>query len=87
MIFELERADRVGDPLDRVGLAVGVVVARIDAPLRARARVGGVQDAVKHGIAQINVAAPHVDLGAQHAGAVAELAGAHAVEQVQVFLD
>ena len=28
----------------------------------------------------------HVDLGAQHAGAVRELAGAHAVEQVEVLL-
>ena len=28
----------------------------------------------------------HVDLGAQHAGAVRELAGAHAVEQIEVLL-
>ena len=29
----------------------------------------------------------HVDLGAQHARAVGEFAGAHAAEQVEVFLD
>ena len=32
VILELERADRVRDALDGVGLAVGEVVARVDAP-------------------------------------------------------
>ena len=45
-----------------------------------------VQDAVEHGIAQVDVAGRHVDLRAQHAGAVRKLAGAHAAEQVEIFL-
>ena len=53
----------------------------------AGARMLGVQDAVEHRVAQIDVARGHVDLGAQHARAVRKLAGAHAAEQVEVFLD
>ena len=87
VVLELQRADRVRDVLDGVRLAVRVVVARIDLPLRARARMRGVQDAIEHGIAQVDVAARHVDLGAQHARAVRELARAHAAEQVEVLLD
>ena len=87
MVLEFERADRVGDALDGVRLAVGEIVARIDAPGLAGARMLGVQDAVEHRIAQIDVAGAHVDLGAQHARAVRKLAGAHAAEQVEVLLD
>jgi hypothetical protein len=50
------------------------VVGRIDAPGLAGARVGGVQDAVEDGIAQVHVARGHVDPGAQDARAVGELA-------------
>ena len=39
-----------------------------------------------HRIAQVDVARGHVDLRAQHARAVRELAGAHALEQVEVLL-
>ena len=44
------------------------------------------QDAVKHRIAQVDVARHHVDLGAQHPRAVGELARPHAPEQVEIFL-
>ncbi len=86
MVLEFERADRMGDALDGVGLAMREVVARIDFPRRAGARMRRVQDAVEHRIAQIDVARGHVDLGAQHARAVGEFAGAHAAEQVEVLL-
>ena len=43
------------------------------------------QDAIEHGIAQVDVARCHVDPGAQHAGTVREFTGAHACEQVEVF--
>ena len=39
VVLELERADRVRDALDRVGLAVREVVGRVDAPGVARALV------------------------------------------------
>ena len=86
MVLELERADRMGDALDRVRLAMREVVARIDAPGGAGARMAGVQDAVEHRVAQVDVARRHVDLGAQHPRPVGKLAGAHALEQVEVLL-
>ena len=46
-----------------------------------------VQDAVEHGIAQVDVARRHVDLRPQHPRAVGELARPHAAEQVEVLLD
>jgi hypothetical protein len=45
------------------------------------------ENAVEHGVAQVDVAGRHVDPGAQHPRAVGELAGAHAAEQVEVLLD
>ncbi len=72
---------------NRVRLAVGVIVARIDLPRRACARMRRMQNAVHHRIAQVDVAGAHVDLGAQHARAVLEFAGAHPAEQIEVFLD
>ena len=83
--LELERADGVCHALDGVGLPVGEVVHGVDAPGAAGARVLGVQDAVEHGVTQVDVRRRHVDLRAQHAGAVGELAGAHAREQVEAL--
>ena len=87
MAVELERAQRVRDALDRIALAVRPVVRRIDHPLVARAPVVAAADAVHHRIAQLHVLVLHVDLGAQHARAVGELAGAHPPEQVEVLVD
>ena len=87
MVLEFEGTERMRDALDGVGLAVGEIVARIDAPARAGARMRRVQDAVEHRIAQIDVARGHVDLGTEHARAVRKLARAHAAEQVEVLLD
>ena len=86
VILEFQGAQRMGDALDRVRLTVGEIVGGVDAPRGAGARVIGVQDAVQHRIAQVHVAGSHVDLGAQHAGAVGQLPGAHVAEQRQVLL-
>jgi len=83
---ELQRADAVGDMLDGVGLAVGVVVHGVDAPAVARAVVVGMEDAVHDGVAEHHVGVGHVDFGAEHLGAVGELAVAHAAEEVEVLL-
>ena len=72
--------------LDGVRLAVGEVVHGVDAPGIAGARVLRVQDAVEHGIAQVDVGRGHVDLRAQHADAVRELAGPHTREQVEALV-
>jgi hypothetical protein len=85
--LELERAQGVGDALDGVGLAVGEVVRRVDAPGIARARVGRVDDAVEDRVAQVDVGRRHVDACAQHPRTVGELAGAHPPEEIEVLLD
>ena len=87
VIFELEGADRVGHLLDRIRLPVRVVVHRIDAPLVARPVMVHVQDAIHHRIAHVQVRRGHVDLGAQRARAVRELALLHALEQVEILFD
>ena len=87
VVFEFQRADGVRDAFDGIGLAVRVVVHGVDAPRVAGAVVLGVQDAVHHRVAQVEVGRGHVDLGAQGAGAVGEFAGLHAREQVEVLLD
>ncbi len=84
--LELQRADGVRDALDGVGLAVREVVHGVDAPGVAGARVLGVQDAVEHGVAQVDVGRGHVDARAQDARAVRELPGAHAREEVEALV-
>ena len=84
--FELQRADGVRDTLDGVALSVREIVHRIDAPFVASAVVFGVQDAVHDGVAEVHVRRCHVDLSAEHAAAVRELARLHATEQVEVLL-
>src|SRR5262245_34600176 len=86
MILEVERAEPGGDVLDGLRLAVGEVVARIDAPRGAGARMAPMQDAVEHRVAKIDVARRHVDLGPQHPRAIGKLARPHAPEQVEVLI-
>ena len=64
---------------------MGEVVGGVDAPGVAGARVLRVQDAVQHGVAQVDVGRRHVDLRAQDARAVGELTGAHAREEVEAL--
>jgi hypothetical protein len=45
-----------------------------------------VADAVDRRVAQVDVGRGHVDLRAQHVGAVGKFAGAHLAEQVEVLL-
>ena len=61
VVLELQRADRVRDALDRVGLPVREVVGRVDAPRVARPRMLRVDDPVQDRIAQVDVAGGHVD--------------------------
>ena len=49
MILELQRANRVGDVLDRVGLTVREIIGRIDAPFVAGARMRRMQNPVSTG--------------------------------------
>ena len=54
---------RVRDALDRVGLPVGEVIGRVDAPRIARPRMLRVDDSVEYGVAQVDVGGGHVDSG------------------------
>src|SRR5690606_35296124 len=66
--------------------AVREIVAGIDAPVGPGARMGGMKDAVKYRIAQIDVARGHVALGPEHPRAGLELAGPRAPQQVETLL-
>ena len=87
MILELERAQRVRNPLDRIRYRVGVVVDRIDAPGVARAVMRRVADPVEGRIPHVDVGRRHVDLRAQHVRAVGKLAGPHPPEHVHALGD
>ncbi|MDT4857438.1 hypothetical protein FQZ97_918620 [compost metagenome] len=86
VILELQGADGVGDAFDGVRLAMGEVIARVDAPLVTGLVVVGMADAVEDRVAQVHVRRGHVDLRPQRARAVRELASLHAGEQVQVLV-
>jgi len=87
VVLELEGADRVGDPLERVGDGMRVVVHRVEAPRVAGPVMVRLLDPVERRVAHVQVRVLHVDLGAQHARAVGELTRPHAPKEVQVLLD
>ena len=87
MVFELQRADGMGDAFQRVGDAMGVVVHRVDAPLVTGANMVRAADAVDGWVAHVHIGRSHVDLGAQHHRAIGELTVPHACEQVKVLGD
>src|ERR1700741_926591 len=87
MILKLPRAEGMGNGLDGVGLAVCKVVAWIDAPGGSGSRVSGMQNAVEHRIAQIDVSGRHIDLRTQHPSPVWKLARAHAAEEIKIVLN
>src|SRR3990167_8681174 len=73
-------------------LARRVLAPSSNSPRRMRSRrsrlsdlMRGLADPVHDGIAQVDVAGGHVDLGAQGLGAVLELAPAHALEEIQAL--
>ena len=87
MIFEFERAKRMGDALDRIRQAVGEIVQRVDTPVVAGIVMGDVPNPVQHRVAHLDVGRIHVDLRAQHVFAVGVLVVFHRFEQLQIFLD
>ncbi|OQA15013.1 MAG: hypothetical protein BWY63_03025 [Chloroflexi bacterium ADurb.Bin360] len=87
MVLELERADGVGDALDGILQPVRPIVHGVDAPGIARAVMARVQDAVHHGVAQVEVGRAHVNFGAQHPRTIGKFSRAHATEEVKVLLD
>ena len=86
VVLKLQAAQAEGDALDGVLDGMGEVVHRVDAPLVALAVMGHMLDAVDGRVAHVHVRAGQVDLGTQGLFAVGKLTGAHAAEQVKVFL-
>src|SRR6266480_7083621 len=74
VVLELESAERMAHLFDGVALAVREVIARVDVPSRAGARMAGVENPVDDGVAQVEVRRRHVDFRAEHPLAVPELA-------------
>ena len=85
--LKLQRAQRVRDALERILDRVGKVVHRVDAPLVTLPVMVHVADAVDDGVAHVEVAGGQVDLRAQRAAALGELAVLHALEQIEILLD
>ena len=84
--LKLQRAERVRDALERVLNGMGEVVHRVDAPLVALTVMVHIADAVDDRIAHIEVTGGQVDLRAQRAAALGELAVLHALKEVEVLL-
>ena len=61
------------------------VIERIDAPVVAGAVVMRMTDAIGQRVAQVDVAGSHVDLQAQHHGAIGEFASRHAAKQIEAL--
>ena len=87
LVLEFERADAVRDVLQRILDRVRVGIHRVDAPTVAGVVVAGVLDPVQRRVAQVDVRAGHVDLGAQHHRAIGMLTIAHLLESRQVVID
>jgi hypothetical protein len=65
MVFKLQGAHGVRDLFQRVRLAVGKIIERVDNPLVAGAMMRLAQNAIHHRIAHVQVGRSHVDLGPQ----------------------
>ena len=87
MVFEAHVAEAIGDSLDAVFEPVCPVVHGVDAPVVAAVGVRGVDDAIHDRVAHVDVRVAHVDLRPQDAVAIGELAGLHALEEVEILLD
>ena len=75
----------MGDSLDGVRLAVGEIIAGVDAPLTPRPMMLGPENPVHDRVAEVHVGRGHVDLGPQCFRAVFKLPIPHLLEQVHVL--
>ena len=84
--LKLQRAEGVGDALQRILDGVGEVIHGVDAPLVPLAVVVHIVDAVEDGVPHVEVAGGQVDLGPEGVLALGELAPAHPLKEVQTLL-
>ena len=84
--LKFQRAQAVGNALQRVLNGMGEVIHGIDAPLVPLTVMVHVVDPVDNGVPHIEVAAGQVDLGPQGHGTVGELPCPHPGKEVQALL-
>src|SRR4029453_16539646 len=84
---EFQGTNRMSNPFDGVGKGVREIVHRVDAPSVAGPVMRDFPDPVQHGIAHVQIARCHIDLGSEHVSAVLKFARSHALEEIQVLLD
>ena len=87
MILELQRAKRVCDLFKRITLAVGKIIAWIDAPFVAHTVMVHAFSTIHHWVAHIHVRMRHIDLGAQYFLTIGKLARTHAFEEIYILCD
>ena len=85
MVFELESADRMRHMFDGIGLSMREIVRRVDAPFIRSTRVFAVNNTVHDGVAKVDVARSHINLGANNTFPIGEFSFAHARKEVQAF--
>ena len=86
LVFKLQRADAVGDLLQRVLYRVGKGVHGVDAPFVAGVVVVGAADAVDGGVAQVDVGRRHVDFCSQNHSAIGMQSAGHLLKTLQMVL-
>ncbi len=87
VVLILQRAHRMGDALQRIGLPMCEVIHGIDAPLVTGAVMFSVQDAIHDRVAHVHIGRGHVDFCSQGQASVIKLTRAHTFEQVQTFFN
>ena len=76
VVGELQRAKRVGNPLNCIRLTVSKIIVGIDTPILPRAWMFHMQYSVQYRVAHVHIARSHVDLSTQYMGSVREIAPA-----------
>src|SRR5207302_7667629 len=74
MVLELERAQRMRDPLDRIGGRMREIVHRINAPRVTSEVVRCVANPIKRRYTHVQVRRGHIDLRAKDVGPILEAA-------------
>src|SRR3954447_23651231 len=87
MHLELERAERMRDPLDVVAERVRPIVHRVNIPSRAGLMMFRMPDAIEHRIAQPHVRRGHIDFGAQGARAIRKFTCLHPGKEIEILAD
>ena len=85
MLYKLQRAPAVGDPLQIVTLSVGEVIHWIGIPFVASTDVGNVQYTVNQRITEQHVRVTHVNLCTKHQCTRLTFPAVHILKQLQVL--